>query len=110
VIAQAAPVFTILPKDLNGDGHTDLILAGNLADTRPTMGPWDANYGQVLLNDGKGSFTYLPQDRSGLHVIGDVRSMEWIERDGDIHLLFLRNNQAPVWYRYNKEQAFTANK
>ena len=110
VIAQAAPVFTILPKDLNGDGHTDLILAGNLADTRPTMGPWDANYGQVLLNDGKGSFSYLPQDRSGLHVIGDVRSMEWIERDGDIHLLFLRNNQAPVWYRYNKEQAFTANK
>jgi len=110
VIAQAAPVFAILPKDVNGDGHTDLVLAGNLADTRPTMGPWDANYGQVLLNDGNGNFSYLPQDRSGLQVIGDVRSIEWMERDGNAHILFLRNNQAPIWYRFNSDQAVTANK
>ena len=97
--AQMAPVFAIRPLDVNADGALDLVLAGNLADTRPTMGPWDANYGQVLLNDGKGQFTYVPQSKSGLRIIGDVRSIEHLKY-GDTHeLLFLRNNQTPVRYR-----------
>ena len=97
--AQMAPVFAIQPLDVNADGALDLVLAGNLADTRPTMGPWDANYGQLLLNDGKGQFTYVPQNKSGLRIIGDVRSIEHLEYAGIHELLFLRNNQAPVRYR-----------
>jgi len=98
--AQMAPVFAIQPLDVNEDGHLDLILAGNLADTRPTMGPWDANYGQVFINDGQGTFTYLPQPQAGLSIIGDVRSIEHLEFDGTHELLFLRNNQPALRYRW----------
>lgn len=97
--AQMAPVFAIQPIDVNQDNQLDLILAGNLADTRPTMGPWDANYGQVFINHGNGHFTYLPQTQSGLSIIGDVRSMEHLKY-GDRHeVLFLRNNQSAIRYR-----------
>jgi hypothetical protein len=34
----------------------------------------DANHGIVLLNDGKANFSYLPSDKSGIKIKGDVRS------------------------------------
>jgi hypothetical protein len=51
---------------------------------RLSVGRSDANRGVVLLNDGKGNFSYLLQGRSGLNVAGDVRD---IIRVGD-ELLF----------------------
>lgn len=103
VAAQMAPVFDILATDIDQDGQTDLVLAGNLSDTRPTMGPWDANYGQVFLNRGQGSLAYLPQHRSGLNLIGDVRAIAPL--GGGQTLLFFRNNQPLLAYRRN-EAAF----
>lgn len=98
-MAQASPIFAILPSDLNGDGRTDLLLAGNLSETRPAMGPWDANYGQLLLNKGEGLFEYLPQHRSGFSIIGDVRQIIQIGQGDRQQLLFLRNNRPAAAYR-----------
>jgi len=98
--AQMAPVFSILPVDANNDGLQDLILAGNLSETRSTMGPWDANYGQLFLNQGNGKFEYLPQHRSGLSLVGDIRAA--IALNGGNDLLFLRNNQPALTYQKNK--------
>lgn len=98
--AQISPVFTILPVDANGDGRQDLILAGNLSETRPTMGPWDANYGQLFLNQGNGKFEFVPQHQSGLNLIGDVRSAIALNK-GET-LLFFRNNQSLLAYKKNK--------
>lgn len=99
-IAQAAPIFAILPTDVDGDGSTDLILAGNLSETRANMGPWDANYGQLFLNDGQGNFSYVPQSKSGLSLIGDVRSVIQLKDARGKRLLFMRNNRLPLAYRY----------
>ncbi|HMC84113.1 MAG TPA: hypothetical protein VKI61_01245, partial [Chitinophagaceae bacterium] len=35
----------------------------------------DANYGVLLKGDGKGGFTYIPQNQSGFNIWGDVRSV-----------------------------------
>ncbi len=93
--AQISPVFAICPTDIDGDGDADLILGGNLSDTRASMGPWDGNYGQVFLNDGKGGFRYLPQRESGFSIIGDIREIVPL---GNGRLLFLPNNRAARAY------------
>ena len=73
--AQFAPVTTSLVKDVNHDGHADLLLLGNKTDNRLKLGSIDANYGCLLTGDGKGNFTYVSQPNSGLSVTGDVKSV-----------------------------------
>jgi hypothetical protein len=88
---QNAPVFTITPLDYNKDGHEDLLLCGNMNRARLRSGKYDANYGVLLQNDGKGGFTYIDQQRSGFYLKGDVRSVLSINQ-----LLLFGINQQPV--------------
>lgn len=73
--AQYAPVQAIAPLDANGDGHTDLLLCGNHHYAKLRLGRYDANYGVLLLGDGKGGFSYVPQTQSGLSLRGEIRSV-----------------------------------
>lgn len=100
--AQMAPVFAIHSDDFNQDGRIDLLLAGNLTDTRPTMGPWDANYGQVFINKGR-KFEYYPPFKSGLQLIGDIRSII-TPRAGEYW--FIRNNQSPLFYQLSTDLSY----
>lgn len=72
--AQFSPVFTITSLDVNEDGVLDLFLGGNIDDGQIRIGKYDASYGQVLLGNGDGTFDYVPQTRSGLQIVGDVRN------------------------------------
>jgi hypothetical protein len=74
VQAQFAPVTQILVNDYDNDGKPDMLLFGNRSDNRLKLGSMDANYGCLLKGDGKGGFTYVTQDASGLSVLGDVKS------------------------------------
>src|SRR5260221_10620955 len=58
--AQRAPVYGILATDVDGDGHVDLLLAGNFDGIPPELGGrMSASAGLVLRGDGKGSLTPL---------------------------------------------------
>jgi hypothetical protein len=74
VPVQMSPVYVIIPLDYNADGNEDLILGGNINHARLKFGKYDANYGMLLQGDGKGNFNYIPQQRSGFKLTGDVRS------------------------------------
>ena len=89
--AQYAPIFTITALDYNKDGNTDLLLCGNINKARLRFGKYDANYGVLLAGDGKGHFEYVPQDLSGFHLTGDVRSV--IDMNGE---LLFGINQSPI--------------
>jgi hypothetical protein len=78
VEAQYAPVYTILTMDINRDGLDDLLLFGNNKYNRIRLGRDDASHGTVLLNNGKGHFTFQPSLKSGITIRGDVRSAEQI--------------------------------
>jgi hypothetical protein len=95
--AQYAPVYAIAAVDVNGDGHKDLVLAGDNQWTRIRFGRWRASHGVLLLNDGKGNFRYMPQSASGLHLRADVRSL--LALDGN-KILFGVNDGPAVTYRY----------
>ena len=73
--AQYSSVHAIEVMDINRDGHLDIILAGNNVYNRIFISANDANHGMVLLGDGKGNFKYLTQNKSGLNIKGDVRSI-----------------------------------
>ncbi|WP_276371754.1 VCBS repeat-containing protein [Chryseolinea sp. H1M3-3] len=72
--AQFSPVFSILKTDANKDGFDDIILTGNLTQTRVLFGRYDANHGMLFLGNGKCGFEYISQPQSGLKLKGDVRS------------------------------------
>ncbi len=97
--AQFSPVFAILPTELNGDSLPDLILGGNLTNTRVSTGRYDASYGTVLLGQG-GAFRYQPPAPTGISVTGDVRDIVPIND----RLLFARNNDSLRVFRRVRER------
>ena len=89
--AQLFPVKGIQCTDINKDGHTDLLLAGNDYSTEVETGRNDAGIGLALLGDGKGGFSPLPVTRSGFFVPGDVKNLEWIRIKGSPCLVAGKN-------------------
>jgi len=93
--AQYAPIYAIAVTDINHDGKKDILLAGNNTWTRIKFGRYSANHGVVLLGDGKGGFTYVPQWQSGLQLRGNVRSVATIQVNNETEFL-VGVNDAPV--------------
>ncbi|MFN2567300.1 MAG: VCBS repeat-containing protein [Gemmatimonadaceae bacterium] len=65
-LAQIAPIKAIVAHDVDGDGHLDLIVAGNIYDAEPNTPRADAGNGLWLRGDGKGHFAPVPPAQSGL--------------------------------------------
>ena len=85
--AQFSPVYTVATWDVDKDGDQDIVMAGNETLVRARIGKTDANKGVVLLNDGKGRFTYVPQNISGLNLGGDIRQLLFIPKKDRTDLL-----------------------
>ena len=64
-LAQIAPIKGIIAHDVDGDGHLDLVVAGNLYDTEPNTPRADAGNGLWLRGDGHGRFVPVPPGESG---------------------------------------------
>lgn len=101
--AQFSSVNAILSEDVDGDGKTDLLLAGNYYPINIQMGRNDASYGLVLRGDGKGNFSPLPPRRSGLSVQGEVRKLLKINVRGEAHFVAVRNNDTVQSFTRNAE-------
>ncbi|WP_242204043.1 VCBS repeat-containing protein [Aestuariivivens insulae] len=93
---QFAPIYSIADLDFDKDGDMDLLLSGNINNARLRFGNSDANYGVLLENDGKGNFTYINQQHSGLQVKGDVRSTVVLSN----YVLFGVNQRPLVAYKF----------
>ena len=97
--AQLAPVYGILAADLDHDGHTDLLLAGNFDGFKPEIGRMAASYGLALRGDGKGHFTPLRAPQSGFFVPGQSRDIARVRTPhGDLFVV-ARNNDRPLVFR-----------
>ncbi|MCB0856456.1 MAG: VCBS repeat-containing protein, partial [Bacteroidetes bacterium] len=80
--AQLSSINAILPKDLDGDGQAELIMAGNLFTSEIETPRNDAGYGLVLQSKGKGEYAPISNAESGLFLPGDVKVLRWIEVNG----------------------------
>ncbi|MFD2570856.1 VCBS repeat-containing protein [Spirosoma soli] len=73
--AQFAPVNAIIADDLDGDGKTDLLLAGNEYQTEVSTGRYDASLGLFLRGNGKGNVQPVPYRNGGVLLEGDVKAL-----------------------------------
>jgi hypothetical protein len=64
-LAQISPIKAIIADDVDGDGHLDAIVGGNIYDTEPNTPRVDAGNGLWLRGDGKGRFTPIAPRESG---------------------------------------------
>jgi len=62
--------------NVNNDNLPDIVLFGNYYDNNVEMGRYDADYGTVLINKGKGQFVCEPMN--GLSIKGEVRHIRKI--------------------------------
>jgi hypothetical protein len=81
--AQFAPAFGICVADLDGDGNEDLFLAQNFYSVDHETSRYDAGRGLMLRGDGKGGFTAVPGQTSGIQVYGDQRGAALCDYDAD---------------------------
>lgn len=94
--AQFSPAYGILADDLDGDGITDLFLAGNFYGLKPQAGRFDASYGVTLLADARHNFSYMEPSASGLFISGEARDVKAIKTAGGSRIVVAMNN-APLY-------------
>jgi enediyne biosynthesis protein E4 len=92
LVAQEAPVNTIVYADVNGDGKADLLLGGNEYEGSVMTGRYDASYGLLLEGDGKGGWVGVSPAESGLILDGDVRDLKIVTMAGQRVLLAAVND------------------
>jgi hypothetical protein len=97
--AQLAPVYGILATDVDRDGHTDILLAGNFDGFKPEIGRMAASYGLLLLGDGKGAFRAERAVESGFMVPGQARDIQRVRTAGGDAYVVARNNDRPLVFR-----------
>ena len=98
--AQLAPVYGMLAADVNRDGRTDLLLAGNFDGFRPEIGRMADGYGLLLLGGpAAGSFTPVRAPASGFFVPGQARDIARVRTPrGELYVV-ARNNDRPLAFR-----------
>lgn len=98
IMAQKSWVFAIQILDLNGDEIQDLILGGNLAQSKPETGKYDASFGEIMLGKGDGTFTFWPNAQHGLRLDGDVRAFSLL---GEGKILVVKNSASAEIWKYS---------
>jgi enediyne biosynthesis protein E4 len=78
--SQFSCVNAICVDDFDGDGKSDILLAGNSNAPKLKIGKLDANYGVFLKGNGSGKYIYVSQKNSGLKLRGDIVSVLRIGR------------------------------
>ncbi|PWJ60418.1 VCBS repeat protein [Dyadobacter jejuensis] len=88
--AQWAPYYASAVVEANQDSLPDFLLMGNFYESNVQMGRYDADYGSLLINRGKGHFDVekIPE----LSITGQVKKIRKIRVGGEEMFLVVRNN------------------
>lgn len=93
LLAQLSSINDFEAGDFNGDGILDVFAVGNLYGSEVETPRNDASYGIVLLGKGNGDFEILMPYEMGIHISGEVKSINRIQlADGGIAYLLAKNN------------------
>ncbi|MEM7163492.1 MAG: VCBS repeat-containing protein [Bacteroidota bacterium] len=87
--AQLGPTMSLVIEDVNKDGHSDIIGAGNIWDAEAETIRYDGNRGFTLLGDGKGNFKNV---NSGFYYNSNARDLDKIVISGKNYLMLTSNN------------------
>jgi hypothetical protein len=100
---QFSCICGIQCTDINKDGNIDLIMAGNNFEFKPQYSRLDANYGNVLLGNGKLGFTWQKYSDSGFFIRNEVKHLQLLkDKNGKQFLVAALNNDTPKLYAFDK--------
>lgn len=87
--------------DFDGDGHEDLFVAQNFFASQRETPRSDGGRGLLLRGDGKGGFTPVPGQESGLKIYGEQRGSAVADynRDGRPDLVVTQNGASTHLYQ-----------
>jgi enediyne biosynthesis protein E4 len=91
--AQIAPIFGMLPVDIDKDGLMDVLMVGNDYGMEMIQGHADAFYGLVLKNHGKGNFKAIGLSESGFNVPNGARAIAQIKLGNGQKLILATQNK-----------------
>jgi len=88
-------------SDLNGDGHEDIFLSQNFFAVQRETDRNDSGRGLIILGNGKGNFTAVPGNESGVIVYGEQRGAAFADynMDARVDLLVSQNGSQTKLYR-----------
>ncbi|MES2004928.1 MAG: VCBS repeat-containing protein [Bacteroidota bacterium] len=92
--AQLSAYRDAVVVDANHDSLPDILLMGNFYKNNIQMGRYDADFGTILLNKGKGNFSV--ENINSLQVKGEVRHIKKIRINGKEAFVLARNNDAAM--------------
>lgn len=93
LLGQLSSINDFATGDFNNDGNLDILAAGNLYGSEVETPRNDASYGLLFLGDGKGDFKTLMPYESGIHISGEVKSINRIKlAGGGYGFLIAKNN------------------
>ncbi|MFV8321495.1 VCBS repeat-containing protein [Flavobacterium sp. LS2R12] len=93
---QFSCVNTITTMDVNNDGILDLILGGNQYEFKPQFSRLDSNYGSVLLGSKSGTFSWLPYNKTGFFIKGEVKQMKIVkDKNKTVSIIAVVNDNTP---------------
>ncbi len=97
---QFSCVNTIATMDVNNDGILDLILGGNQYEFKPQFSRLDANYGSLLLGSKNGTFSWMPYNKSGFFIKGEVKQVKIIkDKNKTVSIIAVVNDNTPKIFR-----------
>ena len=85
--AQLAPLYGILPRDVNHDGKMDILLVGNDFGMEVQQGRADALNGLLLINQGELLFEPWTASQTHFLVMGDARALTALPRTDGTELV-----------------------
>ena len=80
--AQLAPIYGMMPYDVDKDGLLDLLMVGNDYGMELLQGRADAFDGLVLKNMGNNQFKSIELDQSHFYIPNDARALTRINANG----------------------------
>lgn len=90
--AQLSTYRAAVALDANQDQRLDILLVGNFYDNNIQLGRYDADFGTLLLNDGKGQ--YKAEPLNGLSLKGEIRQVKQVVIKGRPSYLVAANNDS----------------
>ena len=100
---QLSCVCGIMCTDVNNDGNLDIVLGGNNFEFKPQYSRLDANYGSVLLNDGKSNFEWQDYNKSGFYIREEIKHIKKIkDKNGQTYIITAINDAKPKIFKLNE--------
>jgi hypothetical protein len=96
VQAQISELCGMTVDDFDGDGNLDVIINGNDYGTEVTTGRYDALNGLMMRGNGKGGFTPLTIQQSGIYIPGNGKALVKVMGAKGDYLLAASQNRGPL--------------